>query len=55
MVRTGLTPVPAFPGVDVEFFVVKIHLFGKVIGKAPLPHEPADMFNRGHAVRARAG
>ena len=55
MGRTGLTPVPAFPGIDVELFIVKIHLFGKVVAKAPLTHQPADMLNRGHAVRARAG
>ena len=49
--KTGLTPVPAFAGVDVEFLVVKVHLFCQLVGKAPFPHEPADVLDRGHAVQ----
>ncbi len=51
----GLTPVPAFPGVHIELFIVKVHLFGKVVAKATFPHEPADMLDRGHAVQPIAG
>ena len=50
----GLTPVPAFAGVDVKFLVVKVHLFCQLVGKTPLPHEPADVLNRSHAVGAGA-
>jgi len=41
--------------VDVELFPVKIHLFGEIVAKPALPHEPADMFDRGHAVGSGAG
>lgn len=52
--KTGLAPVPAFAGVDVELFVVKVQLFGQLVGETPLTHEPADVLDRGPAVRSRA-
>ena len=50
----ALRPVPAFAGVDIEFFVVKVQLFCQLVRKAPFPHEPADVLDRGHAVQPRA-
>ena len=50
--KPGLTPVPAFPGVDIELFVVKVHLFGGVVAHTTFTHEPADVLNRGPAIHA---
>ena len=53
--KPGLRPVPAFAGIHIEFFIVKVQLFGKVVGEPAFPHEPADVLNGGHAIQPVAG
>lgn len=51
MKKPGLCPVPAFAGVHVELLAVHVHLFGKVVRKSTLSHEPPDMLDRGGGIQ----